>query len=164
MVAIFVYIQKGTGRGNAWSSLRAADLLKAHSYNIVALPRRIPLQTVYWLRLVKLTKETERAAQWGRDVQPRELRWLTTTGQAVRFKWTALGFPKVTSLASFWNSKLRRFQAWIFMDQSQPRKIQVRICSKHGDFRRKISASNSRKWPCHDPASVCSTTKMSLNR
>ena len=43
---------------------------------------------------------TERAAQ-GRDVQPRELRRLTTTGPAVRFKWTAVGFPKITSLASF---------------------------------------------------------------
>ena len=106
MAAIFVYIRKGEGRVNDWSSLRAADLLNAHVYNIVALPRRIPLQTVYWLGLVKLTKGTERAAQWGRDVQPRELRWLTTTGPAVRFKWTAVGFPKVMSLASFWNSEL----------------------------------------------------------
>ena len=56
MAAIFVYIRKGTGRGNAWSSLRAADLLRAHNYNIVALPRRIPLQIVYWLGFVKLTK------------------------------------------------------------------------------------------------------------
>ena len=50
------------------------------------------------------------------------------------------------------------------MDQSQPRKIQVRIFSKHGEFRRKILPSNSRKWPCHDPASVCSAAKISLNR
>ena len=163
MVAIFLYIRKGTGHGKAWSSLRAADLLRAHNYNIVALPRQIPLQTVYWLGLVKLTKGTERAAQWVRDVQPRKMRRLTATGPAVRFKWTAMGFPKITSLASFWNSKLRRFRAWIFMDQSQPRKIQVRICSEHGDFGRKILASNSRKWPCHNPASV-PTTKMSLNR
>ena len=106
---------------------------------------------------------TERAAQ-RRDVQPRELRRLTTTGPAVGFEWTAMGFPKFTSLASFWNSKLRRFRAWYFMDQSQPSKIQVRICSKHGDFRRKILASNSRKWPCHDPDSVCSTAKMPLHR
>ena len=76
-----------------------------------------------------------------------ELRGLTTTGPAVRFKWTTVGFPKITSLASFWNSEFWRFRAWIFMDQSQPRKIQVWICSKQGDFQRKILASNSLKWP-----------------
>ena len=165
MAAIFVYNRKG---GGAWKCLALGRACKLQTcpphFQSLALPRRILLQTVYWLGLVKLTKGTERAAQWGKDVQPRKLRWLTTTGPAVRFKWIAMGFPKITALASFWNSKLRRFRAWIFMDQSQPRKIQVRICSKHGDFRRKILASNSRKWPCHDPASVYSTTKMSLNR
>ena len=166
MAAISVYILKGTGvemPGQACELQTCSEHIIL--YSIVALPRRIPLHTVYWLHEICQTdKGAERAAQWGRDVQPRELRWLTTTGPAVRFKWTAMGFPKITSLASFWNSKLWRFRAWIFMDQSQPRKIQVRICSEHGDFRRKILASKSRKWPCHDPASVCSITKMSLNR
>ena len=134
-------------------------------YSIVALPRRIPLQTVYCLHEICQTdKGLSELLNGEGGVQPRELRWLTTTGPAVRFKWTAMGYPKITSLASFWNSKLRRFRAWIFMDQPQPRKIQVRICSEHGDFRQRILASNSRKWPCHNPASVCSTTKMSLTR
>ena len=30
MAAIFGYIRKGEGRGNAWLNLRAADLLQTH--------------------------------------------------------------------------------------------------------------------------------------
>ena len=157
MVAIFVYIRKGTGvemPGQACELQTCSEHISRTLLPYLSESHCKQCTDSDW------QKGTERAAQWGRDVQPRKLRWLTTTGPAVRFEWTAMGFPKITSLASFWNSKLRRFRAWIFVDQSQPRKIQVRICSKHGDFRRKILASNSRKWPCHDPASVCSTTKM----
>ena len=153
MAAIFVISGSGTGNGRAWPGHQSA------------------LQTSMGIQLHKLVhcrqQGNERTAQEGTrglwTVQ-RELRGLTTTGPAVRFKWTAVGFPKITSLASFWKSEFRRFHIWIIMDQSPSRKIQVRICSKHGDFRRKILASNSRKWPCHDPASKCSTTKISLNR
>ena len=104
MAAIFVYIRKGEGRGNAWSSVRAADLLQTHIYNIVALPKRSQCNSATSTILncqADNGKGTEQAAQWGRDVQPRKLRRLTTTGPAVRFKWTAVGFPKITSLALF---------------------------------------------------------------
>ena len=69
----------------------------------------------------------------------RELRGLTTTGPAVRFKCTAVGFPVMTSLASFWNSESQGFRTWIIMDQSQSTEIEVRICSEHGNFQRKNS-------------------------
>ena len=164
MAALFVYIRKGTGMEMPGQACELQTYSEHISTTLSPYLGESHCKQCTDSDLSNWQKGTEWAAQWGRDVQPRELRRLTTTGPAVRFKWTAMGFPKITSLASFWNSKLRRFQAWIFMDQSQPRKIQVRICSKHGYFRRKILASNSRKWPCHDPAAVCSTTKMSLNR
>ena len=94
----------------------------------------------------------------------RELRGLTMSGPALRFKCTAVGFPVITSLASFWNSESQGFCTRIIMDQSQSTKIQVRICSEHGNFQGKTFISNSLNWPCHDSAFVCSTAKISLNR
>ena len=94
----------------------------------------------------------------------RELRGLTTAGPAVRFKWTAVGFPIITSLASFWKSESQGFRTRIIMDQSQSTKIQGRICSEHGNFQGKTIASNSLNWPCHDSTSVSLTAKISLNR
>ena len=163
MAAIFVYIRKGTGVEMPGQACELQTCSEHISITLSPYLGKSHCKQCTDSDLSNWQKGTERAAQWGRDVQPRELRWLTT-GLAVRFKWTTMGFPQITSLASFWNSKLRRFRAWIFIDQSQPRKIQVRICSKQGDFRQIILASNSRKWPCHDPASVCSITKMPLNR
>ena len=76
---------------------------------------------------------------------------------------TAVGFPVITLLASFWNSESQGFRTRIIMDQSQSTKI-VRICSEHGHFQGKTIASNSLNWPCHDSTSVSLTAKISLNR
>ena len=94
----------------------------------------------------------------------RQLRGLTTTGPALRFKCTAVGFPVITLLASFWNSESQGFRTRIIMDQSQSTKIQVQIFSEHGNFQGKTIASNSLNWPCHDSTSVSLTAKISLNR
>ena len=73
-------------------------------------------------------------------------------------------FPVITSLASFWNSESQGFRTWIIMDQSQSTKIQVRICSEHGNFQGKTFTSNSLNWPCHNSASVSLIAEISLNR
>ena len=68
MAAIFVYILRGTGvemPGQACELQTCSEHIII--YSIVALPRRIPLHTVYCLHEICQTdKGAERAAQWGR--------------------------------------------------------------------------------------------------
>ena len=150
MVAIFVITGSGIRKltGMAWSPVSTVDFHGKTTAETCAL---LPIG--------------ERPNCSGRDqvlwTGPRELRGPTTTGPVARCKCTAVGFPVITLLASFWNSEHQRFRTLIFIDQSQSMKIQVRICSEHGNFRRKTLASCSFKWPCHDLAFVCSINKIS---
>ena len=146
MVAIFVISGSGTGNGRAWPG-----------HLVCTADFHGDTTTQTWALLPTGERANCSRGDQGLWTIQRELRGLTMSGPALRFKCTAVGFPVITSLASFWNSESQGFRTWIIMDQSQSTKIQVRICSEHGNFQGKTFISNSLNWPCHDSAFVCST-------
>ena len=90
MAAIFVISGSGTGNARAWPGHQSA------------------LQTSMGIQLHKLVhcrqqgnERTTREGTRGLWTVQRELRGLTTTGPALKIKCTAVGFPVITSLASF---------------------------------------------------------------
>ena len=72
--------------------------------------------------------------------------------------------PQATSLSLFLIPESQGFCTWIIVDQSWPRIIKVRICSKHENRQRKTFTSTSIKCPCLDSAFVCVTEQVGIER